>query len=235
VPDRDALTRKAFANQFIDFAGETDKLSKQVYSFLDKIPPTSIQDIEISKAVEDYFVHCANMVAVIRTHITRDATGRQVTTLPQPESAGRLVKQMLQTAVASAILNGNETIDDHNIEVATYIIMGSVTAINIFILYSVWERDFTLQREGNSRWFSAQDMVFQTALGRLTVVRVLEDFAIHRVLDIRRGRKQGGRQIEYSLSDGFREIIFETGLFDNYIPPVKEILSYKKKDRKVRE
>jgi hypothetical protein len=234
IRQREALAKRAYENQFTNTSSKLALLRKRVHKFLHSIPETEITEIKIPEFVYRTIIDCANFVALVRTHIARDATGRQVTTLPQPESAGRLVQQLTQTVISLAIVEGCTAVDKLQLRKAVYLGAGSIVSVVAFILYTVW-KEFTIkikEVEGPSqRWFSAQDMVMQTALSRGSVARILEDLAIHRVLDIRRGKKQGGRLIEYALGETAETLIDSTGFFADYIPPMKEVISMKKADR----
>jgi hypothetical protein len=231
VPNRLGLVEVAYANQFRDFKDRYATLTERVHHFLRRIPRTRITDISVPDEVKHKFIHCADFIACVRTRITRDATGRHVTTLPQAETAGRLVKQMTQAAIASAIINGETEVTPEQVRKAIYIASCSVIAVTTFIVYHVWKFTQEARQDKDGGWFSIQLMVLRTQLGRASVTRTLEDLAIHRILEVRAGKKQGGRQIDYKLSEYAIGILKSTGLFDDYVPPVKEILTMKRADR----
>ena len=132
--------------------------------------------------LKEKIITCADFIAQVRTHVPRDASGRHITTLPQPEAAGRLVQQMVQVAASGSIIRGNKKIHQEQLSKAVYISLCSMPAVLTFMLYSIWK--YTEERD--IKWFSVQDIVLFTALGRSSVVRVLEDLAIHRVLILRK-------------------------------------------------
>jgi len=231
VPDRRALAERAYLNQFNDFPERYKRLKGKVHRFLRLIPDIEITGIRIPKGMENLFIETANFISLVRTHITRDTTGRHVTTLPQAETAGRLVQQMTQTAISDAILRGDSVIKPEHAVKAIYFGIGSIMGVISFILYHIVEYTKGVGEGSDASWFSIQYMCVRTALGRSSISRILEDLAIHRVLSIRQGKKQGGRMVEYSLSKEAWDIIREINLFQNYIPPCKEIIELKRLDR----
>lgn len=231
VPNREELAVRAYENQFNDFADKIGALKERVYKFLDSMPKVNITDVKVPDQQREELILCANFIALVRTHITRDSTGTHVTTLPQAESAGRLIKQMTQTAIANAILHGNLEVKPANLERAIYFGVGSVTAVISFILYHIINHAEAVGVGKEASWFSMHQMVIRTALGRRTTQRILEDFAVHRVLEIRDGGGKGGRKIQYSLKPAMYECIKDVKLFDYYNPPFQEVLKLRKKDR----
>ena len=230
VPNRKALASVSFDNQFKALEEKQDKLKKRVHRFLRRLPSTDITTIRFTDEQRQLFIEIANFIALIRTRVTRDATGRYVTTLPQAELAGRLVKQMTQIAMSSAILNGETALSLANIEKAIYVTLCSTISLIIFIFYSVWQIAEKAP-QGDIVWFTAQSITNKTAFNLGTIRRIIDDLAIHRILDIRGGKKQGGRQREYALSKEAISLIEQTGLFNNYCPPLHKLLGLKRLDR----
>ncbi|MBW8002646.1 MAG: hypothetical protein FVQ80_11595 [Planctomycetes bacterium] len=231
IADREELARRAYDNQFSGFEDKCDALKPRVHKFIRRLPGIDQSEIPVDRDVRDYILTTANLVAKIRTHITRDARGQEVTTLPQPEVASRLVKQVSQIATSIAIVEGDASVSKKHAQKAIYFCIGSVIAIVTFILYHIYRFTQEVQGASNKKWFPLQYLVIRTALSRGTVKKVIEDLAIHRVLDIRAGKKQGGRLIEYSLGKVMFERIGDIDLFQNYIPPVQEVIKYKQADR----
>jgi len=231
ISDRRALTKKAFNNLFVeDFQKHCNIVAKKTQKFIDEIPDTTLNDITIEDKHIELFINCADFIALLRTHVNRDKSGRDVTTLPQPESAGRLVKQMTQTAIANAILHGNMIVTDDNVERAIYLGIGSVMALTSFLLYHIKDL-ISIGGGPNMSWFTTGEMVAKTGIGRGTLGTVIEDMAIHRILTCREGRRRGSRVYEYQLTESALNVIESTKLFKNYSPPCKEIIAIKRADR----
>lgn len=231
IPNRREIAVRAFNNQFIPFTARYEKLRKKVHRFLGNMPAAEMTDVKFPKAIQRLFIDCADFIALIRTHVTRDSSGRHVTTLPQAESAGRLVQQMSQTAIADAIIHGDSCITIEHATKAIYLGIGSVMAIISFMLYHVIDYSKSHQEGPYDAWFALQQMVIRTALGRITVGKILEDLAIHRVLDIRQGAKQGGRLVEYRINRNAYDMIAYAGIFRHYIPVCHALLNVRQKDR----
>ena len=231
IPDRRALTVRAYKNQFNDFHERYANLKKMVHKYLRLLPDMEITEVSINEDMENLFIDTANFISLVRTHITRDTTGRHVTTLPQAEAAGRLVQQMTKTAISDAILNGDKVVNIKHAIKAIYFGIGSIMAVISFILFHILEFTDEVSPCSEASWFTIQYMCVKTALSRGSIARILEDLAIHRVLNIRQGKKQGGRLFEYSLSSGAYDMIKTTKLFEYYTPPCREILSLKRLDR----
>ena len=231
IPNREALARFAYENQFQNFGEKYAKLQKKLHRFLKQLPSVDFSDITVSDTAGDFLINVSNFIALIRTKISRDGTGQHVTTLPQAESAGRLVHQMTQTAMASAVVNGDLEVELLHLHKAIYFGIGSVMAIIIFILHNIYLYSSQAQGGTDKVWFSPQTIGIRTALSLRTILKILEDLAIHHVLDVRQAKKQGGRLREYSLNDEILEFIEEVEIFKYYSPPCKEILSLKRLDR----
>jgi hypothetical protein len=232
IPDKKMLTRKAFENQFVRHNDRVEELQKKFTEFLRRLPEADITEVEIGFEMQELLIECANLVATLRTHVNRNSTGRDITTIPQSESAGRLVHQMTQLAVSDAIVRGDNALTMEHLKKAIYIGLGCLSAVTIFMLYHMWQFTNEPGRKGEALWFSVQDMVMRTALGRSTVAQIMEDMAVHRVLDIRTGRKQGGRLIEYRINGEMEELFKTLRFFKHYKPPVKEILEMSKNSTK---
>jgi len=231
IPNRLLLVERAYENQFRKQQASYKRLSADVHRYLRKMPRIGINDIEISKRAKKCIIECADFVARTRTRVTRDVTGRYITTLPQVETAGRLVSQMTQTALANAALHGSGEVEDTHLEKATYMGLCSITAVSTFVLHNAWLYHKWCIVANKSTWFSIQTIVGRTALGRASVAKILEDLAIHRILDTRAGAKQGGRLIEYRISKHTIRTVKTIKLFKHYKPPTDKIINKKRKDR----
>jgi len=226
IPDRLALTKRAYDNQLHNYRGRHDKLQSKLFNFMRRMPVVDLSNIQIDKHTEQLFIRCADFVARLRTHVSRDSTGRHVTTLPQPEAAGRLVQQMVQVAASGAMMRGSTRINQIQTAKAVYISLCSMPAVMIFMMYHIW----VYTQQSSTVWFSIQDMVLQTALGRHSVGRILEDLAIHRILNIKKQDRLRG--FEYSLSKHSISVIKYTNLFEYYKPPALKSLRGKKHGKK---
>ena len=231
IPNRKEIAIRAYENQFTKFNDKHSKLRQKVNRFLTQFPAVDITEIKIPNNVGKLLIDVANFITLIRTHISRDSSGQHITTLPQAEAAGRLVKQMTQTAIALAILNGDLSVKQEHIEKVMYMALGSVMAVVVFVLYHIYL--FSIEDTENDElpWFSPQTIGIRTTLSLRTTITIIEDLAIHRVLTIRQGKKQGGRLREYSLDSDVFKFIKKIGLFKYYIPPCAKFINAGKLDR----
>lgn len=231
IPNRRNLIERSYENQFTGHKAKQKQLVEDIQRFLRRMPHIGIKDIEISKTAKNCIIECADFVERARTRVTRDVTGRYVTTLPQSGTAGRLVRQMTQTTLANAAIHGAREVNDTHLDKAVYMGLCSIVAVTTFVLHNVWLYHRWCRKVSRSPWFSIQRIVGRTALGRASVAKILEDLAIHRIIDTRAGGKQGGRAIEYSLSRHTADTINQVGLFKYYVPPIDKIFKKKRKDR----
>lgn len=231
IPNRERLAEIAYKNQFENPREKLDMLKLWLYNYLDKIPDTSMRDIRISKTFEQSIIRTANFISLVRTHITRDNKGKQITSIPQPESAGRLVQQVTQTAIAFTVLAGADEVTEKAIEKTNFISLGSITSIVIFVLFHIFRRHLECILLGKETWFGPRDLVLITKLGRGSISQIIEDFAIHGLVDMRMPKKQGGRLIEYELSNHILETIQDIGLFNRYTPPNVYVINKPRADR----
>ncbi len=223
IPNRIQLTRRAYDNQLSHYKKKHKRLKDKVWNFLRNLPEVQLSDIKIDDNARDIFIMCADFIAQVRTHVPRDASGRHITILPQPEAAGRLVQQMVQVAASGAIIRGSKRVKQDQLSKAIYIALCSMPAVIAFMLYSIWKHTITTE----TKWFSVQKMVLYTAIGRSSVIRLLEDLGVHRVLELR--KQNNLRGYEYSMSDYSMKVIKDTNLFEYYIPPVINKKTKKKK------
>lgn len=219
IPNRLELAKRAYYNQLHDYKKKHNKLKLKLFRFLRRLPISKISDVKIDTQMKKTLIICADFIAQIRTHVPRDSMGRHITILPQPEAAGRLVQQMVQVAVSGAVLRGRNYVQQDQLSKAIYIALCSAPSVLTFILYSVW----TYTSEKNTKWFSVQNMVLYTAIGRISVVRVLEDLAVHRVLIMK--KHDNLRGYEYGLSKHAMYIIKRVNLFEYYVPPLAKTLT----------
>lgn len=231
IPDRKTLASVAYDNQFKNFNKHYLELKSQLHSFLKEFPKIGFNEIHITKQIGDYLINVADFIALIRTHITRDTTGQYVTTLPQAESAGRLVKQMTQTVLANAAMQGEIEIKTNHIDKAVYLGICSIGSVIVFVLYHIYSHTKECIQKRNETWFTPQFMGIRTALSLRTILKIIEDLAIHRILQIRHCIKQGGRGREYTLEKTVYDFLRKTNLFKYYIPPCKELLTIKSAER----
>ncbi|KKK87680.1 hypothetical protein LCGC14_2750800, partial [marine sediment metagenome] len=225
IPNRLLLTKRAYNNQLHNYKKRHNNLKSKVFRFLRKLPTRNISDIQISHQNKNVFITCADFIAQVRTHVPRDSSGRHITILPQPEAAGRLVQQMVQVAVSGAIIHGQNHVKQEQLSKAVYIALCSMPAVLTFMLYSIWK----YTEEYKTKWFSVQSMVLYTSLGRSSVIRILEDLAIHRVLNIK--KQDNLRGYEYSLSEHAINVIKTSDLFEYYVPPLAKAVSARRLDR----
>ena len=223
IPNRIALTQRAYYNQLHEYRKKHDLLSKRVMRFIHNIPNVPITKIHINNKIKNILIQCATFIALIRTHVPRDATGRHITILPQPEVAGRLVQQMVQITASGAILRGSRIIKTTQLDKAVYMALCSVPTVIVFMLYHIWRYN------KENQWCTIHDIVLQSTLGRVTVARILEDLAVHHILDIR--KHKGLRGYEYTLSKYTADRISEVDLFKYYKPPDNKVIAKKRLDR----
>ena len=213
IPNRRALTLRAYENQRKGLKKQHNFLREHVEKFVDRLPIPNLKDIKITPAVRDLFIDCADFIARLRTRVPRDATGTHITNLSQPEIAGRLIQQMVEVAAASTVIQGRNRVGQEHIARAVYIGLCSMPAVIAYVLYYIWRQSKTTQR------FTIQAIALETKLGRATVSRALEDLSLHNVLDLHRSSGYLGRTLEYSLSRRSQKIIKTTRLFEYYMPP----------------
>lgn len=227
IPNRILLANRAYNNQMQrEYTKSRERLQRKLFRFLRTLPIKQLSDIQIDRRTKKTFIACADFIAQIRTHVPRDASGRHITILPQPEAAGRLVQQMVQIAASGAIIRGLRRIKPDQLRKAIYIALCSMPALLTFVLYSIWKRT----EEHNTKWFSVQDMVLYTSLGRASIIRVLEDFAVYKILTLRKQNHLRG--YDYSLSKYAMKIIRTTNLFECYVPPVVKQIPTSRFDRR---
>lgn len=231
VPDRRAIAQAAFDNQFKNFKERYEKLKQQTQAFLNLIPKVNISEIKIPPQIGELLIDVADFVALIRTKVTRDVSGQFVTTLPQPETAGRLVQQSTQICLSNAIIHGDKEVTMEHVHKAVYLALGSVCAVDVFVLYYIYLHTKEQGGPGEKAWFTPQHMGIKTTLSLRSVKRIIEDLAIHQVLDIRKGKKQGGRTREYCISKDVYDFIERVDIFKYYVPPRREEIKTSRLDR----
>lgn len=224
VPDRKLIAEKAMWNQAHNFRRKQRTLAKLVRKYLKSLEGHRFKDISIRPKTRDRLVKCASFISLIRTHVARDASGRFVTLLPQPEVASRLVQQMTQVVVGNAIIRGEKCVKPLQVDKAVYTALCSAPSLTVYILNVIWK----LTTESGKKWHTIKDLMMATHLGQLSTRNVIEDLCIHRVLRMRKGRSQGGRLIEYSLSKYGRETIADIELFKYYSHGMSQMRGNKK-------
>lgn len=226
IPNRLELAERAFYNSDSTFKVKEAKLIEKVHSFIDILPDVNMEQITIPRDIEKRIIYCANFVALVRTHVLRDSKGTTITTLPLPESAGRLTKQLKQTVCASAILHGDVKAKPVHLRRALYFGVGSVIGTIAFIMHRIYTNVLQVNYESEAAWFTPQDMVISTGFGLGTIRHILEDFAVHRILQIKKGKKKGPRGIAYRISPGALSMMQDLQLFKDYEPPFKELFEF---------
>jgi len=216
IPERIELTRRAFDNQFDHHTERREELRAKLFAHIAILPAEEIDSVKIDNITKEKFISCANFIACLRTRVARDSTGRCITTLPQAEAAGRLVQQMTQVSIANALIQGEEEVNDEHMEKAVYIALSSVPAVTIYMLNCIWKQYRKNNKSRKKNWFCVGDLVSVTAIGRAGISHALEDLAVLKILDIRVGKKQGGRLIEYKLAKYSAKVIKDSSLFRNY-------------------
>lgn len=232
IPHPEKITKRAFDNQRSGYTTKHKLLQDKVHGFLNEFPSVGINDVEVSDSLKDRITACADFIVRMRTHVSRDSTGKHVTMLPRQESAGRLVQQLIQVATACTILHGTSIMTDEFLDRAVYTSLSSVPDIITFSLYSAYR----LSKRKKGRWFSPQAFIINTGIGRATATQLLENFTILDILKIRKGKTGLGRSLEYTISDESIRKIENLGLFRYYRPPlfVRGNNGKRKKKKKIR-
>ena len=212
VPDRNLIAEKALYNQSHGYRPKHQKLARRVRSYLDKIINRKFGSISLTPKMLRKLVETASFISLIRTHVSRDGTGRFVTLLPQPEVASRLVQQMTQVLVGNVIIVGDTKARACHLEKAVYTALCSAPSLTIYILFILWN----ITEKTGKKWHSIKDLMMATHLGQMSTRNVIEDLCIHRVLKMKKGRSQGGRLIEYALSEYGASTIKSVDLFKHY-------------------
>ncbi len=232
TPDRKGISRKAAENQKSNFKARFDVLERKVHRYLRSFPDINFTDIPIPDNMLELMLDAADFVALVRTHINRDVTGTRITTLPQPEAGARLVTQMTQMAVCNAAIKGAKIVDYEHTSRAIYLCLGCLTGMVSFFLNTIWKRHVEMNGSGGSQWFRVMDMIEATSFAHRSIRTLLEDFSVHRVLDVRKRKSQGGRALDYRLNAEMAAMIEDTGLFQYYNAPCGRLFKYvKRKDR----
>jgi len=186
-------------------------LSRKVRSFLKVAMSKGFRTIKVPDPMTTKIIDASSFIALIRTHVARDHTGRYVTILPQPEVASRLAQQMTQVAVGNAVIHSSKKLRDEHLEKAVYTALCSAPSLIVYILFIIYKET----RRGK-QWHSIKELMMATHLGQMSTRNVIEDLCIHRVLRMRKGKSQGGRLVEYCLSRYGRKTIESVELFKNY-------------------
>ena len=222
IPDKIAITTRAMHNQAKGFKKRHKRLSKRVEQYVTKISKSKFGDIRVSRKHSTLLVECATFIALIRTHVCRDGSGRYVTILPQAEVASRLVQQMMQVAVGNAVIRGDVSIGTPQIELAIYTALCSAPSLTVYVLNILW----TTTKKRGTKWHTIKDLMAATHLGQLSTKNVIEDLCIHRVMKMKSAKSQGGRLIQYAFTEYGLDVIESTDLFKNYShgmnPPIKK-------------
>jgi len=235
VPDRKALAQRALDNSFKGKDKSYKRLGTQVVQFLRYLQTCNLNKAQFdSESVREELISIADFTACLRTPVMRDATGRQVTTLPQLEAGGRLVLQLTQAAIADAIIEGQPEVTERNIDKARYLALGSVRSVITYLLWHIYCRHEKARKEraASKYWFSTGDLISVSSLGRATISQALEDFALRGILKVRQARLQGGRKLEYRLAPGMFSKLNQMQFFKHYVPEAGYSLGRKDRARR---
>lgn len=218
IPEPELLTKRASYNLLHGANIKYDRLRSRTYRFIDNIPLVTLRSYGISDRRLQDIITCADFLARLRTHVLRDVSGRHVTTIPRQEGGSRLVQQLMQVAIALAIIQGDEEVKRKHVHIINYLALCSVPELTIYTLYV----SYLLANPNNNgvSWFCSRDFTLTTGISRTTVSQVLEDLAILKFLKLRAGSIHNS-QMEYTLSEETIEVIESLDLFKYYIPPVK--------------
>lgn len=212
VPNRRLIAEKAIYNQEHGFKRKKKQLSTKIRIYLESIIDKKFRSIKLTEDTKRVLIDCASFVSLLRTHVTRDMSGRFITVLPQPEVASRLVQQMSQVVIGNAIIVGDKKVTQDQLDKAVYVALCSAPSVTVYVLYIVW----LTSKKRKRRWHSTKDLMLATHLGQLSVKNIIEDLCVHRILRMKKSRSQSGRILEYSLSRYTLEAIESTELFKNY-------------------
>jgi hypothetical protein len=232
VPDQKALTHKAYTNLFNQYSDNKVSIKKMYCDFIRNLPDVSLNDIAVPEKYGNILEACANAIALIRTHINREKASHSVSVLPQAETAARLLKQMTQIVIADAVVRGDNEVSWEHLRKGMYIGLSSIKAVTIFILHHIINREKMPGVKGELLWFTPTEIHVLSALSRNTVAYILEDLAIHRILDIRASKTGVGSKTQYRLNEDARNLFIDLKLFKYYIPPISKIINVEKNARK---
>jgi hypothetical protein len=239
VPNRKEIAIASAKNMFKQFPELKKRQTERMHKFLSKMPTPQIPEIPISEELLYLIIDTADLIALLRTQIIRDKQQQNVLTLGQPETGGRLVKQLLQTAIAFALVEGSPSVKMRHIERATYIGVCSMRAVPAYILYTILKfiKQAPKQKNREVAPITANKLHEMTGFPRRLTNNYLEDLVIHRIATQRMVRKnlsKGGGGMNYMFSKNMIETIERIKLYKYYREPSLEQQTEMKKRPKTR-
>lgn len=171
----------------------------------DKLP-------EIPEAMKDRLVHLAKFSARLRGVVERDKFNGQVLYKPSSEVGTRIAKQLAKLGQGVAMFLEKESIDEEVYRLILRVALDTVPDRVEDIARGLWD----LQGRGPSR---TAEVVAQTRLPQTTVVRVLQDMNLLKLVECR-GEKGGNL---WNLSDKIAEHIERAAMYQNGIPEAKKL------------
>jgi len=215
IPNREAITERAYRNMQQGASPRRGQIARKAQTILNSIIKLSPKLLVVNQEARESLQVCANLISKVRTPVYRDSSGRQIVSLPQPEVAGRLIQQMVQGAKALSLVSGSRRITPLSVDKAIYLGLCSLSSVTAYILFLLYVN--RMRTKESRRWFTVQDVVELSSLGRPTVSHELENLSVQHVLNLRHIGDTLVKTI-YALKEQTTLQIKAIGLFKYYKP-----------------
>lgn len=144
-------------------------IANHVLSLYQEFDPNRLPDLPDN--IANLIKYCANIVAVLRTGVTRDGN-HNITSIPEPEYGTRLVKQLKKLSIAIAALLGKSEVDIECVSLIYRVSLDTIEKRRVEILRHIeWEEKATSR------------IAAKTTLPTNTVKEILEDLWILGICD----------------------------------------------------
>jgi hypothetical protein len=197
-----ARVKKALANS----GQEGDMRAELSHAAEGALLTCDVQDeraIAIREGVLDKLIDVADLLAVLRSNVSRDGYTRAIDFLPEPEIGTRLVKQFAKLARGIAAIRGKTEVGEDEYRLIRRIARDTLPSKRAFVVRTVYQ----LYHEGflpTSRIADEMDMPTET------VRYALEDLRLLKIVD-----RQGEKPYLWRMSPEFSSRLEALDLFED--------------------
>jgi hypothetical protein len=165
-------------NMFKD-AARLAELEAALHSYIAKLRMPPLTSLRMPSSQRKRMVDLATLVAGCRTHVHRSGTRKTITTDPQRETAGRLVRQLTQIAFGRAVSCGRLQLNNKDMALAVRIASDCIPTVVSKVIQSLFrinDRHAKRYPTDPAMWYcSPADVQRATHLGVATVKQRLGD------------------------------------------------------------
>lgn len=157
---------------------------------------------KVPPGIRQQLADLAQFLAAGRTYVHRDRN-KDLQVTPEVEGGARIVKQLIRLAQGVAILNGRDSLTEHEVRIAARVVAGSLPSKVRVVLMALASRPNTKRNISSiARESELPKSTLEFVLQDLILLRILERFKVPYEATVR-GRKKKLEEYRYKITSTY--------------------------------